>query len=179
MMIMGRGVTPNRITLSFTGTINVSREQSNTQPQTFLNWLYLNKGWSIFHVFSKVVGAKVHLGKQFYLCHASHLIPDDDVELPQPEGQTQLNLDDGILHVGKTLLCSKEGHTVYVKIESINLGSDGVLRFTVKPIDGNSFACQPKSLSGVLTLLILVGYLPLFQKRRALLLTYQMKQLKC
>ena len=64
---------------------------------------------------------------------ASHLIPDDDVELPQPEGHTQLNLDENIFHIGETLLYSKEGHTVYVKIESINLGSDGVLRLLLSP----------------------------------------------
>ena len=63
-------------------------------PASNLPELIVNEGWSIFHVFSKVVGTKVHLGKQFYHCHASPLIPYDGVELPQPETQTQLSLDE-------------------------------------------------------------------------------------
>ena len=41
--------------------------------------------------------------------------------------------------MGEILLYSKKGHTAYVKFESINLDSDGVLCFTVKPSDGDSF----------------------------------------
>ena len=108
--------------------------------------MIVNEGWSIFHVFSKVVGTKVHhLGKQFYHCHASHLIPDGNVELSQPRTHSQLNLDEDIFHVGETLLYSKEGHTVYVQIKSIDLGSDGALRFTVKPSDSYSFTTNKES----------------------------------
>ena len=77
-------------------------------PASNLPELIVNEGWSIFHIFSKVVGTKVYLGKQFCHCHASHLIPDDSVELSQPRTHLQLN---------------KEDHTVYVKIESIDLDS--------------------------------------------------------
>ena len=48
--------------------------------------------------------------------------------------------------MGETLLYSKEGHTVYVKIESLNLGSDGVLRYIEKPSDGVSFETTKESL---------------------------------
>ena len=48
--------------------------------------------------------------------------------------------------MGETLLYSKEGHTVCVKIESLNLGSGGVLRYVVKLSDGVSFETTKESL---------------------------------
>ena len=71
-------------------------QRMTKHPASNLPELIANEGWSIFHIFSKVVKTKVHLGKQFYHCHSSHLIPDDDVELPQSGTSTQVNVDEGI-----------------------------------------------------------------------------------
>ena len=38
-----------------------------------------------------------------------------------------VHLDEDGFHIGETMLCSKEGYTVYVRVDSINLDCDGVL----------------------------------------------------
>ena len=102
-------------------------------PASNLPELPVNEGWNSFSLFSKLFGAKVCLEKQHCHCHTSNLILDDETAQPV------LDLSDDIFHVGETLLYSKEGHTVYVRIEAIELGYDSVLRFKVKPSDGDSF----------------------------------------
>ena len=48
--------------------------------------------------------------------------------------------------MGETLLHLKEGHTVYVNIESLSLNSNGVLRYIAKPSDCNSVETTKESL---------------------------------
>ena len=73
------------------------------------------------------------LDKEHCHCHLSDLIPNDE------SAQPVLDLSDEIFHPGETLLYSKEGRTVYVRVVSVHLGEDSVLRFKVKPSDGNIF----------------------------------------
>ena len=105
-------------------------------PASNLPELPVNEGWSVFSLYSSIFGTKVTLGKQHCHCHASHLIPDDDIgnQAPKP-----VELSDELFHVGETLLFSKEGRTVYVRVTRVSVGADSVLRFTVKPSDGDVF----------------------------------------
>ena len=73
------------------------------------------------------------LDKEHCHCHLSNLIPNDE------SAQPVLDLSDEIFHPGETLLYSKEGRTVYVRVVSVHLGEDSVLRFKVKPSDGDLF----------------------------------------
>ena len=102
-------------------------------PPSNLPELPINEGWDCFTLFSKLFQTKVCTTKEHCHCHLSNLIPDDE------SAQPVLELSDDIFHVGETLLYSKEGHTVYVRIESVQLDEDSVLRFKVKPADGESF----------------------------------------
>ena len=105
-------------------------------PASNLPELPVNEGWSIFSLYSRIVGTKVVLEKQHCHCHASHLIPDDSVDSPAPK---PVDLSNDFFHVGETLLFSREGRTVYVRVVRIAVGADSVLRFVMKPSDGDEF----------------------------------------
>jgi len=89
--------------------------------------LPVNEGFSLSGFYSKLVARKVHLTKQF--CHytASAFISEEAPE------RTPLDISSDIFHVGETLLYTKDGHTLYVKVEEIFIADDSVLQFKVRP----------------------------------------------
>ena len=105
-------------------------------PASNLLELPVNKGWSLFSLYSKRFDTKVSLDKQHCHCHAYHLTPDDDID---SSASKPVELSDDIFHVGETLLFCKEGRIVYVRVLQIVIGGDSVLRFKIQPSDGEVF----------------------------------------
>ena len=77
-------------------------------------------------MFSKLFGTKVCTKNQFFHCHASILLPEDD----GLKSQAKLSAD--MSHVSETLLYSNAGHKTHVKVDDIFLDNDAVFRFCVR-----------------------------------------------
>ena len=87
-----------------------------------------------------MVGAKVFTTKQHCHCHASNLIPNDD----EPKRNVELSSD--MFHVGKTLLYTNVGLTLYVQIEEIGLNKKAGLPFRVRTTNDEVIETTKESL---------------------------------
>eukprot|EP00984_Skeletonema_dohrnii_P013467 scaffold5583_cov166-Skeletonema_dohrnii-CCMP3373.AAC.1 len=105
--------------------------------------LPINEGFFLSGLFSKLAGKKVCLDKKHCHCHASHLIPNDDIDdQPAPP----LNLSDTMFHVDETLLYTNAGHTIYARVEKIFLDDNAVLRIQIRTSEDELIDTTKESL---------------------------------
>jgi hypothetical protein len=110
-------------------------------PPSNLPELPINEGFNFAGLYSRAVRMVVRTDKQHCHCHLSHLIPDDSQGVKPP-----IDLSSDMIHVGETLLYTKDGHTTYVKVEKVFLDDDAVLRIRVRTMNGDLLDTTKESL---------------------------------
>ena len=117
----GKGIDTKRNKSLFYWDHNRYHRTINHPPSN-LPELPINEGFTFAGLYSRAVRMVARTDKQHCHCHLSHHIPDDSQEIKPP-----LNLSSDMIHVGKILLYTKDGHTTYVKVEKIFVDDDKVL----------------------------------------------------
>ena len=111
----GTGINTKRSKSYFYWNHN-KHQQKITHPPSNLPELPVNEGFSLDGMYTQMVGAKVFTTKQH----------NDD----EPKRNVKLSSD--MFHVGKMLLYTNVGLTLYVQIEEIGLNKKAGLPFRVR-----------------------------------------------